>query len=275
MLDLSRLPCDGRWVIDLTALLADLRAESAELDSWVGRLSDDEWSTPTPAEGWTVAHQVAHLAWTDERSLLAVTDPQGFQEEFVEALTSGNIGSFVDDAAAEGSAKPPVELLIWWRKVRDALNDALAAVPTGTKLPWYGPPMGAASMATARMMETWAHGSDVADALGIKRVPTARLKHVAHLGVRTRDFAFQANGRTPPVVPFRVELVAPDQSVWTWGADDLTQRVSGPAEDFCRLVTQRVHRADTALVADGVDADEWLDIAQVFAGQPGQGRAKT
>jgi uncharacterized protein (TIGR03084 family) len=121
-------------------------------------------------------------------------------------------------------------------------------------------------------METWAHGGDVAAALGVSRTPTARLRHVAHLGVRTRDFAFIVHNRTPPADPFRVELDAPDGTVWEWGPVDAAQSVTGPALDFCRLVTQRVHRADTALGATGPDADAWLDLAQAFAGPPGAGR---
>jgi uncharacterized protein (TIGR03084 family) len=62
--------------------------------------------------------------------------------------------------------------------------------------------------------------------------------------------------------------------MWTWGPDDALQRVTGPAVDFCLLVTQRRHRDDLALVAEGVDADAWLDIAQAFAGPPGEGRTK-
>ncbi|CRK55950.1 FIG01121555: hypothetical protein [Alloactinosynnema sp. L-07] len=261
--------------MDLTALLADLRAESDEIDSWVADLPADRWATPTPAEGWTVAHQIAHLAWTDERSLLAATDADAFQAEFTAALTSGNPQRLVDDGAEEGAAVPPAELLARWRELREALQGALAAVPPGVKLPWYGPPMSAASMATARMMETWAHGNDIADALGVKRVPAARIRHVAHLGVRTRDFAYLVNGRTAPTEAFRVELIAPDGSVWTWGPDDAAQRVTGLAVDFCLLVTQRAHRDDTTLVAYGADADEWLDIAQAFAGPPGAGREKS
>jgi uncharacterized protein (TIGR03084 family) len=127
-------------------------------------------------------------------------------------------------------------------------------------------------MATARLMETWAHTTDVADALRVRRTPTARLKHVAHLGVRTRDFAYRVRNLTPPAEPFRVELTAPDASAWVWGPADAVQRVSGPALDFCLLVTQRVHRDDTRLVTMGIDADRWLDIAQAFAGPPGEGR---
>jgi hypothetical protein len=37
-------------------------------------------------------------------------------------------------------------------------------------------------------------------------------------------------------------------------------------------VTQRRHRDDLDLVAVGPDADRWLDVAQAFAGPPGEGR---
>ena len=135
--------------------------------------------------------------------------------------------------------------------------------------------MSTASMATARLMETWAHGLDIADALGVVLAPTDRLRHIARLGVRTRDFAFGAHGLTPPAEEFRVELTAPDGGTWSYGPADAPQRVTGPALDFCRLVTQRAHRADLALTATGPDADRWLDIAQAFAGPPGSGRAPT
>jgi uncharacterized protein (TIGR03084 family) len=256
----------------LTALLADLAAESADLDDLVAALPAEGWATPTPAAGWTVAHQVAHLAWTDQRALLAIRDEDAFRAELVEF--AGNAGSVVDDAADKGAKAPPAELLAGWRAGRDELRAALARVPDGTKLSWYGPPMSAASMATARLMETWAHGYDIADALGVRREPTARLRHVAHIAVRTRDFAFLQRQRTPPAEPFRVELTGPDGEVWTWGPPDAVQRVTGPALDFALLATQRTNRADTALVPTGSQADEWLDIAQAFAGPPGDGRPK-
>ncbi|WP_030734630.1 TIGR03084 family metal-binding protein [Streptomyces sp. NRRL S-31] len=255
---------------DPTPVIDDLRAESDELDLLVAESEAGRWALPTPAAGWTVAHQIAHLAWTDRSALLAVTDADAFRALVEKALAAP--GSFVDEGAEEGATLPPAELLTRWRTGRAALEDALRAAPPGARFPWYGPPMSAASMATARLMETWAHALDVAEALGVVRPPTDRLRHVARLGVRTRDFAFGVHGLTPPDDEFRVELTAPSGAVWSYGPPGAAQRVTGPALDFCLLVTRRAHRADLALTARGPDADRWLGIAQAFAGPPGPGR---
>ncbi|MBS2535024.1 TIGR03084 family protein [Catenulispora sp. NF23] len=257
----------------LDDLLEDLAAESAVLDALVTPLDPDAWRAQTPAPGWTIGHQIAHLAWTDRVAGLAARDPAEFNAMLTRALQEGGAG-FVDQEAERGARLAPAELLAAWRADRHELVTALAAVPPGQKLPWFGPPMGAATMATARLMETWAHGQDVADALDVKREPTARLRNVAHLGVRTRDFAFIQRGLQPPTAEFRIELTAPDGSVWTWGPQDAAERVTGPALDFCLLVAQRRHRGDLAVRADGAAADAWLDIAQVFAGPSGPGRSK-
>ncbi|MEJ8643809.1 TIGR03084 family metal-binding protein [Streptomyces sp. MS1.HAVA.3] len=258
--------------VDAAAVFADLREEGRELEALVADLPASDWARPTPAAGWTVAHQIAHLHWTDRASLLSLTDATGFGSMVEQALKAPD--SFVDEGAEEGAVLPPAELLARWRATRGALDEALAAASPDTRFPWYGPPMKAASMASARLMETWAHGQDVADALGVRRTPTARLRHVARIGVRARDYAYAVRGLPAPAEEFRVELTAPDGSqVWTYGPPDAPQRITGPALDFCLLVTQRAHRADLALTAAGPDADRWLDIAQAFAGPAGPGRA--
>ncbi|MDO0934037.1 TIGR03084 family metal-binding protein [Streptomyces sp. DG2A-72] len=255
---------------DPMPVIDDLREESEELDCLVGELSEEQWALATPAVGWTVAHQIAHLAWTDRSALLAMTDPDAFRGEMEKALAAMDV--FVDDGAQEGAAKPPAELLADWRAGREALDRTLCAADTGTRFPWYGPPMSAASMATGRLMETWAHGQDIADTLGVVRPPTDRLRHVVRIGVRARDYAFMVHGLTAPADAFRVEVIAPSGDLWAYGPEDAAQRVTGPALDFCLLVTRRAHRADLAVRAEGPDADRWLDIAQAFAGPPGTGR---
>jgi uncharacterized protein (TIGR03084 family) len=253
----------------LAAVLSDLAAEGAWLDAVVSGLDESGWLRPTPAPGWTIAHQVAHLSWSDEHALRAVTDPLAFAATFDQVL-AGELT--VDGGAADGAALPPADLLRRWRAGRTELATALAAVPDGTRVPWFGPPMSAASLATARLMETWAHGNDVAEALGVPHPATDGLRHIAFLAVRTRDFAFNVHGLTPPEDAFLVRLTGPHGEAWSWGPDDAAQRVEGSALDLCLLAAQRRHRLDTGLVATGPDADRWLDIAQAFAGPPGAGR---
>lgn len=253
------------------AVIEDLRAESAAVDALVASLPAAQWATATPAPGWTVAHQIGHLWWTDRAALASVTDEAAFGLLLEDA--DANPFGFVDVAADEAAQLSPADLLAQWRQTRDRLHAELAAVADGRKLVWFGPPMRAASMATARLMETWAHGLDIADALGVTTPPSPRLKQIAHLGVRTRDFAFTVHGLTPPTEPFRVELNAPGGDVWSWGPEDAAQRVSGSALDFCYLVTQRRPLAQLDVIADGADATKWLGIAQAFAGPPGSGRS--
>jgi uncharacterized protein (TIGR03084 family) len=250
-------------------ILADLEAESAALDLRLADLSEEAWHRDTPAAGWTVAHQVAHLTSTDAAGLLAITDPQAFATHLAVAAAAPQ--SFVDDAARAYLAAPP-QLLARWRRGRGDLATALSGVAAEVRVPWYGTAMSAASFATARLMETWAHALDIADAVGVRPEPTARLRHIAFLGHRTLAHAFVTRGRAVPTVPVRVVLEAPDGTPWTYGPPDAAQAVTGPAWDFCLLVTQRAHRDDLALVATGPVADEWLDIAQAFAGPPGAGR---
>jgi uncharacterized protein (TIGR03084 family) len=257
-------------VTDIAALLEDLAAEGDELDAIVSNVDENGWRVITPAEGWTVAHQVAHLNWTDKAAILAATDVDGFSA-MVRAAIADPTG-FVDVVAAQGAAMEPADLLDVWRRGRGELITALLGVPAGTRLPWFGPPMSAASMATARLMETFAHGQDVTDALRMHRPPTARLRHVAHIGVRTVGFAFMVHGLAVPEEPFRVELTGPGGELWTWGDESAANRVTGTALDFCLLVTQRRHPDDLDITAIGDQARQWVPIAQAFAGAPGPGR---
>ena len=154
----------------LHGLLDDLTAEGDQLRETVERLGPDGWTPPTPAPGWTVATQVAHLLWTDEVAVLAAhshESPEAKQawDDVVLAAIDDPIG-YVDAAAFELAALPRDEALTRWAASRAALRAALTELPAGQKMPWFGPPMSAASMATARFMETWAHALDVYDAAG-------------------------------------------------------------------------------------------------------------
>jgi enediyne biosynthesis protein E11 len=252
-------------------VLADLTAEGDDLEQTVADLNSSQWALQTPAPGWTIAHQIAHLASTDGMVALAASDPAEFERRVPQA--NEDFDAVIEASLAEQLSGSPDELLARWRTQRAAARTALAAVPAGQKVPWLVMPMSAASLATTRLMEMFAHGQDIVDALGVTRAPTDRIRHVARFGVRTRDFSFLARGLTPPAEEFRVELTAPSGALWQFGPDDAAQRVTGPAVDFCLLVTKRRHRDDLALIATGPDANRWLDIAQAYGGPPGAGRA--
>ena len=254
---------------DLGALLADLAAEQADLRALLTSLEDGAWDAPTPSPGWTVLHQVRHLAHGEALGQLAASDPAAFGAELTRLLA--DLGALEAATTAPTADDPPSTALPRWWAAAEGLRAAIAAGPQDAPIDWITGPMSRASFLTARVMETFAHGHDIGVAVGVERPATERLRHVAHLGVATRGFAFANRGLEPPATPVRVELEGPGGDLWTWGPADAPDLVRGPALDFCLLVTKRRHRADTALVGSGPHAERWLAIAQCFAGPPSDG----
>lgn len=238
--------------VDRDLALPGLIAEGDELDALVS--AEPDWSRPTPAAGWTIAHQIAHLAAADANVLVAVRTPAAFDAEPQDA----------DVVAAAGAAEPRSALLQRWRAGRADVAAALRDVPLDQAFPWPGSDVTARLMVPLRLMETWAHGQDVYDTLGVAHRPSDRLRHVASLGVEGRTLSFYAAQLPIPAEPFRVELTGPGGETWAWGPEEAAQRIRGSALDFCLRVTQRREPAETGLTAVGEDALKWLEIARVF-----------
>jgi len=247
----------------------DHRDEIASLAGLLEPLIADEWQVATPAPGWAICDQVAHLAMFDERALWSISDPEKFLADR-ESLMSG--GKYVEVHGRWASTNP-AQLFQQWHDGAIALNDVASQSDPTTRCEWYGPSMSITSKITARIMETWAHAHDVADALNVAVTFSPRLRHVAHIGVRSRAFAFAANSKQAPTTEPYVELHTPSGDVWTWGDSSSDDAVRGPALGFCQLVTQRRHIDDTGVTAHGEGAIAWVKIAQAFAGPPGKGRA--
>jgi uncharacterized protein (TIGR03084 family) len=253
--------------VDLMAELADdLRAETESFVALLQPLREEDWELATPAEGWAIRDQVSHLAWFDDAAVQAATDPGGYRVALAGFRS-------VDDLVVEARGMPPAELRAWFGAARARSLDVFARLGARDRVPWFGPAMSGASFVTARLMETWAHGQDVADALGVTREPTARLRHVATIGFRARPYSFAVRELPEPAEPVRAELAMPDGTRWTAGPAGAAAVVRGPILDFCLVVTQRVHLSDTALELTGDPARAWMEIAQAFAGPPGKGRA--
>ncbi len=216
---------------EMALLCNDLRAEHQALDALVADLDEPQWSVPTPAAGWSVRDQISHLWFFDQRAVMAMTDPAAFADDLQWLIANGGTAASI----APGRALSGEALLAGWRADREHLLAAASVIDPSARVPWYGPAMAARSFVTARLMETWAHGQDVADAVGVQRPATARLRHVAHIGVRARPFSYLVNGKPLPEQSVYVALTAPDGSLWEWG-EPAADRVTRPG---ARLLPRR------------------------------------
>jgi uncharacterized protein (TIGR03084 family) len=245
-------------------MIADLESEQDSLDQVVADRDEAMWQLATASPGWTIADQISHLQFFDERAALAMNDPDAFGVDRQHLISSAP-----RDLSVElGRQVSAGELLDAWRHSRRALIEAAKKVDPTVRVPWYGPSMAVKSFLTARLMECWAHGHDVAEAVGVQRSPSARLKHVAHIGVGARAFSLMINQLPEDSRSIRVELTAPGDELWTWGDETSDQRVLGDAVDFCLVVTQRRALSDSQLTVAGDSATTWMRIAQAFAGAP-------
>lgn len=188
----------------LPDLLEDLEDECADLRRLVAPLGDDarEWDLPTPAEGWAVRDQISHLAFFDDAGRMAMVEPERFARSVEEAMAKGC--DPMEEHLALGRSMSGHGLLEWWDRAHRGMVEAFTGADPTARVPWFGPPMGVLSFVSARLMEAWAHGQDVADALGQERRPSDRLRHVAHLGVRARPFSYLIRSRQPP--PGRIDV---------------------------------------------------------------------
>ncbi|WP_103535984.1 TIGR03084 family metal-binding protein [Streptomyces sp. SM11] len=254
----------------LDDVLKHLSTEIAELAQLVEKIDDDAWDTATPAPGWTITDQMAHLTFVFNLARTAAAAPEEFKA--VTAAAAGNFDGAVNAALKQFNSFPPQQMLARFRSLGEASVQALTAVPAGQVVPWLVNPLPPVVLGCAGIMEVFAHGQDIADALGIHRPPTERLRDIVDFAWLTRDFGYESHGLTPPAEPFRFELTAPSGESWTVGPADATETITGSAHDLCLLVTRRRHRDDLALTASGKQTDRWLDIAQAYRGPAGQGR---
>lgn len=256
---------------DLAALCQDLAAEQAAVDDLLLAPPGADWTTSTPAPGWTIHHQIAHLEFFDGAAIRAAIDPERFLAED-RAASDADADAYHQRGLALGLSLAPSELHARWQERRERFQEVFSRLEPAARIPWYGPTMSATSKVTARLMECWAHGQDIADALDRQRTATNRLRHVAHIGVRARPYSYLMHGLDPGEEEVHVRLTAPDGEVWTWGDPTAVNRVTGPALDFCLAVTRRRHLDDLLLEVTGPDATTWMAIAQSYAGDPGDGR---
>ena len=251
-------------------LVRDLREEGTSLYDFLQTLDESNWARPTPFKNWTVQDVVEHPHFSDRLAVLSLKS----SDEFLK--TAEDITRAVRDEGLdlktymhrELRSPSPSEMLKLWHHYFTEMCDLLEAADPKARLKWFGPDMGVRMFATARQMETWAHGQDIYDLLQVKRENTDRLKNVALIGVKTFGWTFVNRSlEVPADIPY-VRLTAPSGEIWEWNQPNRENRVEGLATEFCHVVTQGRNIADTQLEVIGETAARWMEIAQCFAGGP-------
>jgi uncharacterized protein (TIGR03084 family) len=243
-------------------ILADLEAEQRSLETLLRGLTEEQWSLPTPAHGWDVRDQVAHLADTEE--LAHDTATGGPRQLNIEALTFSSPEEFTESGCIKGRAMEPHAVLDWWVTGAERTRAALAAFDPKQRVPW-GLGMSARAFGTARLMETWAHGLDVRAASGQEPNITPRLRNVVWLVTNAVPYAFGVAGREPPAGTLRVEVAGPGGELWAFGPEDATDRITGDAAEFCRVGVQRLPLSEAgSLKAEGPLAEATLPVLRAF-----------
>ena len=248
---------------DFGSLLDALAREQTGLQTELGNLATDEWFRPTPAKGWDVRDTVAHLADIDEIAIDTCTAGPRPLNDFAAQFASPEDTTLW--GVLRGRRRSGREVLTWWEDTSSRERDVLAGVDAAMRIPW-GIGMRRQSLVTARLMETWAHGLDVREAVGLPVVDSDRLRHVAWLGYRALPYAFSFAGRERPPGELRVEVTSPSgDEIWEYGPADAPNRITGPAGELCRLFAHRISRDEArGLAAEGDGAVAALEVARAF-----------
>lgn len=243
--------------------------ESEALFELIKDLDDEALELQTGFKGWTINAVIGHLHMWNHAADLSLEGEGKFEElfsAFVEHMAAG--GSFNSFELEWRDGLNGQALVAEWRAYYRALADRFGAADPKARVEWAGPGMSVRSSVTARLMETWAHGQEVYDLLGVKRQNRDYIKNIVVLGLNTYGFGFQNRKmEVPEPRPF-LKLTAPSGAIWEMGEANDKEVIEGLAEEFCQVVTQTRNIADTTLQVTGENAAAWMEIAQCFAGAP-------
>lgn len=239
-------------------ILSDLVAEQQFLDQFLQRITLRDWDRPTPADGWTIRDTISHLA-----------DSEMFTAEVIAGtadLTPYRSATDLDDlrqeAVLKGRQMRPQDVIEWWRGGRAKVVEPLSHMKAGDRVEMIAGSMSAKTLATTRLMETWAHGLDIYAAMDAEIEDTQRIRHVCWLGWRTLPYAFKLAGED--YTPVRVEVIGPGYAKWIYGPEDAANLIKGSASDFARLVVRRTTPDKTRLKVTGEGAQRAMELARAY-----------
>lgn len=246
----------------------DFLAETQALHQLIEGLDDEALNRATAFKGWTLADVIGHLHVWNHAAELSLRDGEAFQSWFKGLSSHIDGGSLRQAEAAWLDGLTGRDLVAQWLNGATRTAAQFSLADPSARVKWAGPDMSARSSITARLMETWAHGQEIYDELGVVRQNADRIRNIVVLGNNTYGWTFRNRGLEVPDPQPALELKAPSGEIWHYGDPGCAERISGLAEEFCQVVTQVRNIADTKLEVRGTNAQTWMSMAQCFAGPP-------
>lgn len=239
-------------------ILSDLVAEQQFLDQSLQRIPIKVWDLVTPNKPWTVRDTIAHLADFEDLGADAIQNGDRIKKW----QAANDIEPMRQEPVKKGRKMRPQDVIEWWRGGRAKVVEPLSHMSAEDRLPWIAGDMSARTFATFRLTETWMHGLDIYETLGIEVEDTPRIRHIAWFGWKTLPYAFKQAGEH--YEPVRVEVIGPGYAKWVYGPDDTDQLIKGSASDWARVAVRRIDARDTRLKVNGEHAEKAIRLAQTF-----------
>lgn len=242
-------------------ILSDLAAEQRHLDQYLRRINTNNWSAPTPAEGWDIRDTVSHLAHIEEYARNALSEGGSRLDELRDYR---NLDELIEEGVRRGRNMSPPDVWEWWRTERAKVAEALSRAGSRERVRWFFGEMSVRSFATIRLAETWAHGLDVWAAMGEEAEDTERLRHILLLAQMSLPWAFRMAGCDYDRA-VRLEGLGPMNVKYSAGPEDADQVVRGPVGEICRVALQRLDPDDARnLTVTGETAAQALRLMRIY-----------
>jgi len=245
------------------------KEESDALYKLLINADKNSFKLKTQFKSWTINDVLYHLHVWNIAALLSLKNENEFKEfmqNFMEAIKSGNSAREYEKILSDNTEG--LDLLNLWKETYEKISNEFAKSDPKKRVKWAGPDMSVRSSITARHMETWAHGQEIFDQLGFERIDTDRIKNIVVIGVNTFGWTYINRNLSIPEKMPKLSLLSPSNELWEWNEDNEEDMISGSATEFSQVVTQVRNINDTSLKVSGKIANEWMSIAQCFAGPP-------
>ena len=245
----------------------DFRDECNAVYSILENLKEQDYEMPTQFKGWTFNNVIGHLHVWNYAADISLKDGdewKNFANSAMQALGSGSSMNEFEQTITKGIKGP--ELLSMWKEYYNDMTERFAVADPKKRVKWMGPDMSVRSSISARHMETWAHAQELYDSLGLDRINEDRIKNIVIIGNNTFKWCFTVHKKTLPSIKPYLKLISPSGAIWEYNEPSKEHKIEGLAEEFCQVVTQVRNIKDVNLKLTGSIADEWMSVAQCFAG---------